>query len=78
MLEWGASVARRSRPFMTPELSNTEKSPDSVARLRGGRWFPILLPGPVRTAFYLGNLRPLSRGVTQPEQVPSYRLHLSF
>ncbi len=31
---------------------------DSVARLVPSRWYPILLPGSVRTAFYLNNLRP--------------------
>jgi len=31
---------------------------DSVARLVPSRWYPILLPGSVRTAFYLSNLRP--------------------
>ncbi len=34
------------------------KVDDSVARLVPSRWYPILLPGSVRTAFYLSNLRP--------------------
>jgi hypothetical protein len=35
-----------------------ERWDDSVARLVPSRWYPILLPGSVRTAFYLSNLRP--------------------
>ena len=35
-----------------------ERWDDSVARLVPSRWYPILLPGSVRTAFYLNNLSP--------------------